>query len=48
MTVLLARMVRVDTYHGVPECQTCRTDDCGYVGFTILEQKYDNKSCVLD
>jgi hypothetical protein len=45
----LGHDVIIETYKGVPRCQSCRADDCGHVAFTILlEQKYDNEGSVLD
>jgi hypothetical protein len=39
----LADDVIVQTHAGIPQCETCHTDDCAHVGFTIcVEQKYDN------
>jgi hypothetical protein len=40
--------VIVETYQGVPKCQSCRADDCEHKGFTILEQKYDSQGSILD
>jgi hypothetical protein len=45
----IGKEVIVETYNGVPRCNTCDVDDCGHVGFTIcLEQKYDNEGTVFD
>ena len=45
----IGKEVIVETYNGVPRCNTCNVDDCGHVGFTIcLEQKYDNEGTVFD
>jgi hypothetical protein len=41
--------VIVETHDGVPYCKTCKADDCGHVGFTILlDQKYENDGSILD
>jgi hypothetical protein len=45
----LSKDVTVETHDGVPFCNTCDTDDCGHVGFTILlDQKYENDGTLLD
>jgi hypothetical protein len=46
---IAGRDIRVETQNGVPKCTSCKTDDYGHVGFTILlEQKYENDGVILD
>ena len=46
---IAGRNIRVETQNGVTKCTSCKTDDCGHVGFTILlEQKYENDGFILD
>ena len=41
--------VIVETHDGLPFCHTCKADDCGHVGFTILlEQKFENDGTIFD
>ena len=32
---IAGRNIRVETQNGVPKCTSCKTYDCGHVGFTI-------------
>jgi hypothetical protein len=46
---IAGRDIRVETQNGVPKCTSCKTDDYGHVGFTLLlEQKYENDGVILD
>jgi hypothetical protein len=46
---IAGRDIRVETHNGVPRCKSCKSNDCGHVGFTILlEQKYENDGVILD
>jgi hypothetical protein len=46
---ILDHEVVVETHGGIPRCKSCKSNDCGHVGFTILlEQKYENDGVILD
>jgi len=46
---IAGRDIRVETHNGVPRCKSCKSNDCGHVGFMILlEQKYENDGVILD
>jgi hypothetical protein len=46
---ILGHEVTVETHSGIPKCTSCKSNDCGHVGFTILlEQKYENDGVILD